>query len=263
MPVNDSGEVATRDMIGIAFDLRSATNFSVFAEKGISDDGASRVRGDVGVGSKDAKITGIASGNVEGLVREDDVEGYDPAQTQKDMAKAYNAMRQLPCVNVASEKLSDKVITPGVYCLPSASLAGQLTLDGNNDPDAIFVFRVAGSLNVRSNSRIELTNGAAAYNTFFIVDDKATVGEGVSFKGSIVAQNSIALGNGSEVEGKVLSAKGEVAMTNNAVGGATGFIEICKQTTGDNANLLANRLFRFRIGTIIKEVPVGSMYRTV
>ena len=46
----------------------------------------------------------------------------------------------------------------------------------------------------------------------------------------------------------------------NAVvlGNQVGFIEICKQTTGDNANLLADRLFRFRIGNIIKEVPVGS-----
>ena len=97
---DNGAEVATRDMLGIAFDLRSATDFSVFADKGISDDGNSAIKGNIGVGGNGAGIKGVTFENVEGAIHDTkDVGGYDPAQTQKDLSQAYNAMKQLPCVD--------------------------------------------------------------------------------------------------------------------------------------------------------------------
>ena len=256
---NESAEVATRQMIGIAFDLRLASDFTVFADNGISDDGNSRVQGNIGIARENARIKGFTYGNVEGSIRETkDVGGYDPIQTQKDLNQAFSAMKQLPCMEVSNTLISGRTFTPGVYCLASAELAGQMTLDGGNDMDATFVFRVAGSLNAANNSGISLTNGANAYNTFFVVEGDATVGTGVELNASIFAQDNVSLGSGTKVDGRIMSVKGSVDTENVVVGNQTGFIEICKATTGDNAALLANRLFRFRIGGIIREVPVGQ-----
>ena len=103
------------------------------------------------------------------------------------------------------------VYPPGLYA-SSASLtlsAGQLTLDARGDPDAVWVFKAASNLVVGHASRIVLLNGAKARNVFWTLGSSALIGDQVSFKGTILAATSIAVGSasgtGSTVEGRLLA----------------------------------------------------------
>ncbi|MEJ7861667.1 MAG: ice-binding family protein, partial [Pyrinomonadaceae bacterium] len=173
------------EVLTAALNFGTATEFAVFAEKGIKDNGSSKFGGDVGVRSG-GEITGLSSGNMKGMLRSDaSAEG-----TFKDFKSSFNYINQLPCTEVADSNLGGKTFTPGVYCLSSADLAGEVVLNSDN-ANGIFIFRVAGSLTAQGGSGMQLMNEAKAYNVFFLTNDSATVAEGSNFRGSILAKNNI------------------------------------------------------------------------
>ncbi|MDQ3474630.1 MAG: DUF4394 domain-containing protein, partial [Acidobacteriota bacterium] len=105
-----------------------------------------------------------------------------------------------------------------------------------------------------SNLTITLENGAEAYNVFFVTKGAATIGTGIEFKGTIVAQDEVSIGGGSRVIGRVLSLTEAVKLTEAAVDGAgTGILEICKAATEPGLNLVglttANQLVLFNTGS--------------
>lgn len=231
-------EVATPSMLSYALNLKSLSDVAVYSESGISD------KGD----STPANGFRMAGASRDGASR-------------KDLADVFSAINQLPCTQIADGDLSGKTFGPGVYCLASADLANRLTLDGQNNAGAIFVFRVGGSLSTKAGASIGLENGAQAGNVFFAMDDSAQIAEGTDFKGNILARNQIGVGADAMVDGRVLSVKGEVALSGNSILGPqqTGVVEICKALDTTLGIGLENRIFRFQIaGGAITEVPAGQ-----
>ena len=101
---------------------------------------------------------------------------------------------------------------PGMYSSGSATLmlnAGNLTLDAEGNPDAVWVFKADSSLIVGNTRQIILTNGARANQVFWVVGSSVTVGDQVAFKGNILAGSSITLGSaalaGTTLEGRAMS----------------------------------------------------------
>lgn len=134
-----------------------------------------------------------------------------------------------------------------------------MVLDANDDANAIFIFRVAGTLSTGKGAGIRLENDAQAASVFFVANDSASVGEGADFKGSIIARNSIKVGTRATVEGRVFSLKGDVQLSGSLLGPqAPGIPEICKAIDSTSGTGLANRIFQFRIGALIAEVPAGQ-----
>ncbi len=229
-------EVATTEMLSYALNLKSVSDVAVSGEN-VSDKGSSSL--------------------THGYRRQGPERG---GANRKDLADIFSAINQLPCSEVADTNLSDKTFGPGVYCLASADLTSRMTLDGQNNPNAIFVFRIAGGLNVKSGSSIGLDNDAQASSVFFVSNDSAIIGDGASIKGNIIARNDIGIGADSTVDGRVLSVKGDVALGANSILGpaVTGILEICKAVDPAVTSSLANRIFRFQIGNLIAEVPAGQ-----
>ncbi|MDQ3132575.1 MAG: ice-binding family protein, partial [Acidobacteriota bacterium] len=225
-------DVATAEMLRIALDFRGATGYTVFADKGISDDGKSQIKGSKGVASRD---------------------GAEGSRVRQDLSGAFNAINQLPSTKLNT--LSNGSYRAGSYSAPSAKLSGELVLDGGGDQNAIFIFRMAGALRAESDFSITFVNGAEPQNVFFVTNDTAKVAEGVNFRASILAMNTIEVGAGAKVEGRTLSLNGEVKLTEAAVGGGTGILEICKAAGSEG---LTGRVFAFRIGSIVREAPVGG-----
>ncbi len=242
----DAPEVATRAMIDFSIGaLSSASEYTVYAERGINDKGGSTVRGSKG----------------------DALRSAEGRKSTKALSNSIDAMRQLPCTEMKSSDLSGKSFNPGVYCLSAAELNGEMTLDSMNDATGVYIFRVAGSLNAKNGSSIRLENGAQGGNVFFVAED-ATIGNDVSFRANVLTKGDIAIGTGSTVTDKVMSL-GKVEMGGSALlGGTTGTMEICKeqQLPVTAANDLSNRIFHFvvtgatGIGTAANpvRVPVGS-----
>jgi len=86
---------------------------------------------------------------------------------------------------------------------------GDITLDAQGNPDAVWVFKAGSTLDVGDARKISLVNGARASQVFWVVGSSVTVGDQVDFKGNILAVSSISLGtvalSGTKLEGRAMS----------------------------------------------------------
>jgi hypothetical protein len=139
-------------------------------------------------------------------------------QNQIDLTDAYNTLAGLPCppANAIVGNLGGTTKTPGVYCTASGiGVTGTLTLDGNGDPNAYFVFQAGSSLTTAGN--IVLINGAQAKNVYWQVGSSATIGTASQWQGNIIALTSISLLDNATLFGRALARNGAVSLTSNNV----------------------------------------------
>ena len=195
--------------------LGTAASFAVLAGSTVTNTGPTVVSGDVGV-SPGSAITGFPPG----LVTNGTVHVADgvAAQAQSDLATAYNdAAGRTPATPVSSD-LGGQTLDPGIYQSASGmSLTGTVTLNGNNDPSAVFIFQAGSTLITASNSSVNLINGAQACNVFWQVGSSATLGTSTAFVGSILALTSASVDTGSTVTGRVLARNGAVTLDDNVI----------------------------------------------
>ena len=194
--------------------LRTTAPFSVLAGAvGVSNTLSTTVAGDLGV-SPGAVVVGFPPGEVAGAVHA----GDDPAaQAQTDLTLAYNdADHRIPHTQFAGD-LNGRTFGPGVHRTAAAlTLTGTLTLDGENDPAAVFIIQVDAALNTAADSQVNLINGASAANVYWQVLGAVGTGADSTFAGTILAAGAISLGDGTEVTGRALS-KGGVTLANSTI----------------------------------------------
>ena len=120
--------------------------------------------------------------------------------------------------------LGDNWFTPGVYrSITSILITGDITLDGQGDPNAIFIFQSASTLTAAdgapspaAHTRILLTNGAKASNVWWQVASSATIGSYSEFQGNILAAFDITMKTHATACGR--------SMAGAWVGGAGAFV---------------------------------------
>jgi hypothetical protein len=192
--------------------LGTARTYSVLGGQAVTNTGPSTLGGDLGV-SPGTAITGFPPGKVGGVRHADDDQA---AQAQSDLVIGYNdAARRARTASVAGD-LVGRTLTSGVYkSTGPLALSGSLTLNGQGNPNAVFIFQVASTLITASASKVKLTNGAQACHVFWQVGSSATVGTASSFKGTIMALTSISVTTGAVVEGRALARNGQVSLDNN------------------------------------------------
>ncbi len=197
--------------------LGTAASYAVLAGTTVTNTGVTAVRGDLGV-SPGTAVTGFlaGSGTVTGTIHAGDAAA---AMAQTDAAAAYSNLVSQTCgTNLSGQDLGGKTLTPGVTCfLTSAQLTGTLTLDGQSNPNAVFVVQVGSTLTTATGAAVTLINGAQSSNVFFQVGSSATLGTGTTFVGSILALTSITLNNGATVAGRTLARNGAVSLATNQV----------------------------------------------
>ena len=185
---------------------------------------------------------------------------YALGNRTNNLSDMISAISQLPCHEIADTELGGRSFDPGVYCLSSARLAGELKLNGQDDPNAIFIFNVKNSLLTERESKISLTGEARASNVFFVADT-VNIGDNTDFRAAIMAKNSILLNENAKVFGTVKSLSGEVVGSPNAPeGGGNGTVEICKKVTSTIGNL-ENRIFFFRVTGVNIPTPITVSVR--
>ncbi len=199
--------------------LGSAATFAVLAGTTVTNTGATTVNGDLGLSpGRDTAVTGFPPGIVNGTIH-----ANDPAaiQAQLDLKTAYNdaAGRTVGAITVAGD-LGGQTLTPGLY-ISTSSLAissGDLTLDAQGDPNAVFIFQIASTLTTTVGRQVILSGGARAANVFWQVGSSATLEAGSVFKGNILALDSITVTTGAAVEGRLLARTAAVTLDSNVVG---------------------------------------------
>jgi ice-binding like protein len=213
------GLVALLVLPSLAFaqSLGSAESFAILAGSTVTNTGATSILGSVGV-SPGSGITGIPVGQPTGGTIHDN----DPvaAQAQSDLTVAYNALAAMACgTDLTGQDLGGKTLAPGVYCFnTSAGLTGTLTLDGNGDANAVFVFQIGSTLTTATSAAVTLIGVAQATNVYWQVGSSATLGTDSAFKGNIVALSSVTLTTGAALNGRALARTGAVTMDTNSVG---------------------------------------------
>ena len=196
--------------------LGSAESFAVLGGATVTNTGPSVVTGDLGV-SPGSAVTGFPPG----LVASGAIHGADAAAlaAQDAVATAYNGLVGEACTqDMTGQDLGGRTLTAGVYCFSSsAQLTGTLTLNGQGNTDAVFIFKMGSTLTTASASSVVLTNGGSAGRVFWQVGSSATLGTGTSFAGNILALASITVTTGARVRGRTLARNGAVTLDTNAV----------------------------------------------
>jgi len=192
--------------------LGTAESFSVLAGQAVTNTGPTVLSDDLGVSPGDA-ITGFPPGQVLGARYEGNAVA---GQAQSDLTIAYDDAAGRASDGANPADLGGSTLIAGVYTSDSsAQLTGTLTLDGQDDPNSVFIFQIASALTTATNSRINLINGAQSCNVFFQVGSSATVGVDTEFVGTILALTSISVLTGATVDGRALARNGSVTLDNN------------------------------------------------
>jgi len=196
--------------------LGGAGAFAVLAGSTITNTGPSGLTGDMGV-SPGTAVTGFPPGTLTGSMHAGDPTS---AAANADLTTAYNdaAGRTLGPVAVAGN-LGGMTLAPGLYKSTSSLeiSSGDLTLDAQGDPNAVYIFQMASTLTTTSGRAVILSGGARASNIFWQVGSSATLGTTSAFKGTIMADQSITLNTGATLSGRALARIGAVTLDGNAV----------------------------------------------
>lgn len=201
-------------MAATAVNLGTAGNFAVIGGSTITNTGSTVVNGDLGL-SPGTSVTGFPPGIVNGTQH---VTDGVAAQAQTDLVTAYNLASGQTVTTTVSGDLGGMTLTPGVYnSASSLGLTGTLTLDGQGNSDAVFIFQVGSALTTASGSTVSLINSAQACNVFWQIASSATLGTNSTFVGSILAFTSITATTGATINGRVLARNGAVTLDVNSV----------------------------------------------
>jgi len=208
--VGVSSAAAAQPTVG----LGKATSFAVLGGSTVTNTGASKISGDLGV-SPGTAVTGFPPG----LVSNGAIHAADAlaAQAQADLTTAYvDAAGRTPETAVPAD-LSGKTYGPGVYAGGTLGLTGTVTLDASNDPNAVFIFKAASTLITGSSSKVAFINGANPCNVFWKVGSSATLGTNSTFVGTILALTSISAQTQATIQGRLLARNGAVTLDTNTI----------------------------------------------
>lgn len=200
-------------------DLATASTFGILANTTITNTGTSSVGGsaggDIGLYAG-SSITGLSTLTISGTMHISDATAL---LAKDDLSKAYdNAAGRTPFTTIATE-LGGKTLVPGVYTSTSGTfgLTGTLTLDGQNDANAVFIFQMTKTLITASASKVIMTNGARVCNVFWQVGSSATLGTNSYFIGHIMASTSISAKTGARLYGSLHAKTGAVTLQSNKI----------------------------------------------
>jgi|GEM_PF-964517 len=195
--------------------LGTTSGFALFTAVGaFSNTGATNVTGDLGTNV--GAFSGFPPGTVLGQIH---VADPVSAQAAIDVDVAYSNLGTVTCGAVIGTTLgNNQVLTPNVYCLGAASiLNGDLTLDGQGDPNALFIFKIDGAFTTSTFTNVFLINAASLSNVYWQVNGQFVLGDGSIFRGTLVANGAITLLEGASLFGRGLSRGGAIALHNNVV----------------------------------------------
>jgi hypothetical protein len=112
--------------------------------------------------------------------------------------------------------IGSQTLIPGVYFSGSSiQITGNLTLDAQDDPNAVFIFKAGSTLVTAISSEIILINGAQACNVYWQVGSSATLSKNSDFSGHVLAHTSITSEDGVSINGQLLAINGAVTLVNN------------------------------------------------
>lgn len=201
--------------------LLTAANYVILSYTGITNSGPSTTCG--GYGVYPDGLTSITGSPAIVEVCGGPMNVGNPAadQAKKDLGIAYTHVGDLPggAAIPAGFNVAGLTLYAGLYN-DGGDLhidSGNLTLDAQGNPNAVFIFRVSGVLEAGTSSQVILANGAQASNVIWWVTKNCTVNASVKMVGTIMAYTSVTFGNSATLNGRALAENGDVTLLTNTI----------------------------------------------
>jgi hypothetical protein len=106
-------------------------------------------------------------------------------------------------------EIGGKTYTKGVHTHGSAiNIAltdDTVTLDAEDDPNAVFIFNVATTLTTAAGSKIVLKNGAKPSNIYWVLGTALTMGAESTLVGNVLAGTAITIGTNGRIDGRAMA----------------------------------------------------------
>lgn len=198
--------------------LGTVANFAIFTSGGAIDNtSTSNITGDIG--TEVGAITGfdppsVVNGSFE-------IDNAATAQATIDLDAAYVQLYFTPPTSTEHAAVFGlgETLTPGVYSIAAAgSVDGNLVLDGQGNPNAVFIFKFGGALTTGAGATVTLINGASASNIFWISEGAISMAATTIMKGRMIANNgAISMGVGGNLEGNMWSTLGAASVYEDVI----------------------------------------------
>jgi hypothetical protein len=248
--------------------------FAVLGHTTVTNVPTSTIAGNVGV-SPGTAITGSA-----GIVFTSGTLQANTALAQAAQDQLVNAITNTgpgimtPTSQLLSSELAGLTLFPGVYSFSAfaggfATLTGTsanpgiLTLDGQGNANAAWVFQMASTLTTSAattgtafSSKVNVINTGSGAGVFWNVGSSATIGTYSAFEGNILALANISLNTGATIDcGRALASTGQVSLQMNTIGNTC--LGILSGSNGLSGGLSTTRTESG--GTIVNVLPVSSV----
>jgi len=196
--------------------LGVAGNFAILSKSGITDVFQSAITGDIGTSPITGAAILVTCVEVAGTIYTVNAAGPLPCRVinpsrlttaVSDMQTAYTdaAGRSKPnFLNLGAGNIGGKTLTPGLYKFTSAVvIPTNIYISGG--PNDVWIFQIAGTLQMSSAVNMTLIGGAQAKNIFWQTSGAVTLGTTSHFEGIILGQTGINLQTGASVKGRLLA----------------------------------------------------------
>ncbi len=207
--------------------LRTAGNFAILSETGITDVYKSDITGDVGTSPITGAALLLSCDEVVGTIYTVDAAGPLCKVTSAtmlttaigDMQAAYldAAGRINPdFLDLGAGDIGGNTLAPGLYkWAGTLTIPTDVTISGG--PNDVWIFQVAGTLTMSSAVRITLAGGAQAKNIYWVASGAVTFGTTSHFEGNILGATGINLQTGATINGRMLAQTAVTLQMNTVV----------------------------------------------
>ena len=196
--------------------LGPAETFLLFTSAGaIANAGTSTFTGNIGTNA--GIISGFSNMSDPKLHTQDNL----TASCANYIFELFSNVKAIPTTNLTHPPAfgGGETVTAGVYQIAIAStMAGVLTLDAENNPNAVFVFKINGALALAAGAEIKLSNGASASNVFWNINGAFSAGANAILKGTFICEKGIiSLGANCTLDGHAYTNFGAVTLSNSSL----------------------------------------------
>jgi len=178
------------------------------------------------------------------------------ASAQAQLTTARGNLAGLGVGTILPSDLVGLTIFPGVFTVPFnavSNLSGAVTLDGQGDPNAFWLFQT-GALTTSSASVVNVINAGDGAGVFWNDTSSVTLGSTTSFQGNILALTSITLITNATIGcGRALANNARVTLGQNTINAID-----CEGTEGEGSNGLSGGGLDFVGGEVVIAAGPGA-----
>lgn len=196
--------------------LGSTADFTLFTADGAFNNVGTSTIVTGNVGTNNGAFNAFPPGTIDGLIHVADLVS---GQAAIDVFAAYASFSAFTCGMPHGVLLGNgEILTPDVYCIgAAATLTGNLILDGEGDPNSIFIIKIDGALSLSSSANVVMVNSASLCNVYWQINGQLELAVNSSFSGTAVSTGAIILWDGATLDGRAVTTAGEISLRSNIV----------------------------------------------